>query len=660
VLAVGASVVYHAMLGLALAALVWLVGLGVLRRLRRGTTAPASLTDAYPLGLLVVLVAVVPALLWHPLGLVSLVALVALALSSRPGSLVAAAPGRSWFLALLGSAGFGIGLGAVLHGPTGDVDSAAFGGMLFYVDKVVSAGQTIVPFHDLLVAGQRIIYAEAGTSFVGAAIDVLPGFDPVLFNAATLPTFALASLYVGFAAFTAERPRELDGRTAAAVALLALAIIVYPSWLTETPPAAFALPLAFSLHRVWRDPVSPFWLAGLSAVIAFDYLFTKVLGVVPLGIFLIAALIERTRRRPDFRRLVAIGASLLAVAAAAVIALLFLTAGWYATLLDPKALPLDVARAFRDGDVHPRTLGLLSVMLGALVLVAALWRRRWYAATAAVGFVVPIVWFVAGYAFDIALGTAIFVAALELRRNGPADRVFVAAAVLLGLSVPLRDVIGARPGLALALLALIGLLPFVGARWEKAVVAAAAACLLALSDFALLGLVALGALVLVAVVSPLFLRRAVAVVGAIAVLAGAFSLVTGRFGVGTPAVTLTPYEYDIWQAVEDRVPDDGLVFTTLTGLPVTPDAGWNNYPSIAGRQLYIAGWYDGRLVSEPDERDVRLALNRAVLTGRRAPDEVDGLSGFDSHFAVTRVGERMPASFRRLYANARYVLYEIP
>ena len=125
-------------------------------------------------------------------------------------------------------------------------------------------------------------------------------------------------------------------------------------------------------------------------------------------------------------------------------------------------------------------------------------------------------------------------------------------------------------------------------------------------------------------------------------------------------MTLTPHEYDIWQAVEDRVPDDGLVFTTLTGLPVTPDAGWNNYPSIAGRQLYIAGWYDGRLVSEPDERDARLALNRAVLTGRRAPDEVEGSSGFDSHYAVTRIGDRVPASFRRLYANPRYVLYEIP
>ncbi len=221
--------------------------------------------------------------------------------------------------------------------------------------------------------------------------------------------------------FTSERPRTVDGWTAAAVALLGLAVVVYPTWLTETPPAAFALPLAFSLHRIWRDSVSPTWLAALSAVVAVDYLFTKVLGVVPLGVFLVAALVERTRRRPDFRRLVVIGTSLLVLGAGLVIALLFATAGWYATLLDPKSLPLDIARAVRDGDVHPRTLGLASMMAGEVLLLVALVRRRWFALVAAVGFVVPVTWFVAGYAFDIALGS-VFVAALELRRNGTADR----------------------------------------------------------------------------------------------------------------------------------------------------------------------------------------------------------------------------------------------
>jgi hypothetical protein len=661
VLAVGASVVYHTALGLALAALVWLVGLGVLGRLRGGTASPRSLTDAYPLGLIGVMVAALPPLLWRPLGLLSLGVLAFLAWGSRLRLPVV--PARAWLFAVAGSAGFGLGLGALLHGPTDELDSAAYGGMLFYVDKVVSAGQSIAPFHDLLVAGQRIIYAEAGTSFVGAALDLMPGFDPVLYNAATLPAFALASVCAGFAAFAAERPRTLDGRTAAAVALLALGIVVYPTWLTETPPAAFALPLAFSLHRIWRDPISPLWLATLGAVIAFDFLFTKVLGVVPLGLLLVAAVVERTHRRPDFRRLVAIGTALLTLGAGAVIALLFLTAGWYASLLDPKALPLDVARAVRDGDVNPRTLGLSALIVGDVLLLAALVRRRWFAIAAAVGLVVPVVWFVAGYAFDIALGTAVFVAALELRRNGSADRLLLAAAALIALSVPLRDVLGARPGLALALLALIGLLPFVGARAGHVMTTAAgaaAACLLALADLALLGLAGLAVVAIAAVVSARFVRVAVPVLGAVAVVAAAVSLALGRLAVGTPGVTLTPDDHDIWSVVGERVPSDALVFTTLTGRDVTPQAGWNNYPSIAGRQLYIAGWYDGRLVSAPDERDERLALNRAVLTGRRRPDEVNGSRGFDSYYAVTRVREQVPTSFRRAYENESYALYEIP
>ena len=660
-LAVGASVVYHAAIGLALAALVWLVGLGLLGRIRGSAASPRSLTDAYPLGLLVVMVAAVPPLLWRPLGIVSVALLALLAWGSRVR--LPSVSSVHAVLAVGGSAGFGLGLGALLHGPTDEFDSAAYGGMLFYVDKVVSAGQSIAPFYDLLVAGQRIIYAEAGTSFVGAALDVLPGFDPVLYNAATLPAFALASLCAGFAAFVAERPGTLDATTALTVALLALGIVVYPTWVTETPPAAFALPLAFSLHRIWRDPVSPLWLATLGAVIAFDFLFTKVLGIVPLGILLLAAVVERTRRRPDFRRLVAIGTALLALGAGAVVALLFLTAGWYSTLLEPKSLPLDVARAVRDGDVNPRTLGLAALMVGDVLLLVGLLRRRWFALAAAVGLVVPIVWFVAGYAFDIALGTAVFVVALELRRGGRADRLLLAAAVLIGLSVPLRDVLGARPGLALALLALVGLCPFAGARPKETMLAAAAAvsaCLLALADVALLGLAGLVAVAAAGAVSRRSARVTVPALGAVAVVAAAVSLARGQFAVGTPAVTLTPDDHDIWTVVRDRVPRDALVFTSLTGLEVTPHAGWNNYPSIAGRQLYIAGWYDGRLVAVPDERDERLAANRSVLEGQRGPDEVEASDDFGSFYAVTRVREQVPASFRRAYENESYALYEIP
>ena len=62
------SIALHAALGLALAAVVWVVGAGALAWLRRPLD-PRSLLDAYPFGLLVVMVAAIPSLLWWPLGI---------------------------------------------------------------------------------------------------------------------------------------------------------------------------------------------------------------------------------------------------------------------------------------------------------------------------------------------------------------------------------------------------------------------------------------------------------------------------------------------------------------------------------------------------------------------------------------------------------------
>ena len=149
--------------------------------------------------------AAVPPLLWRPLGVLSALVVVAASSLAREGATLPLR-GGTLALAALGSAAFGVGLGALLHGPTDELDSAAYGGMLWYVAKVVSAAQSIVPFRDLLVEGERIIYTEAGTSFVGAALSWLPGFDPILYHAATLPTFAVASLCIGLALFVAGRP----------------------------------------------------------------------------------------------------------------------------------------------------------------------------------------------------------------------------------------------------------------------------------------------------------------------------------------------------------------------------------------------------------------------------------------------------------------------
>ena len=111
--------------------------------------------------------------------------------------------------------------------------------------------------------------------------------------------------------------------------------------------------------------------------------------------------------------------------------------------------------------------------------------------------------------------------------------------------------------------------------------------------------------------------------------------------------------------MHDRVPPDGLVFTSMTGPERNGNEGWNNYPSIAGRQLYLAGWIDGRLVAKPDELAERLAINERILSGDADPRESRFSRPFKGYYAVLRRDEDAPESFQMTYENDRYRLYRI-
>jgi hypothetical protein len=347
---------------------------------------------------------------------------------------------------------------------------------------------------------------------------------------------------------------------------------------------------------------------------------------------------------------------LLSAGAAAMIALLFLAASWYAGLYEAKALPLDALRQLTDGSVEARSLGLALLVVGEVVLAAALARGRAYALFAAFVPTVLLSWFVAGYGFDVALVLEIFLAALALLAGDGIDaRLALAAGALLAVSVALREATGVQPGVVLTLVALLALGAVLVRGWVLA--ALAAGTLLALAGFPALGLLG-SALVGVAAASGRYLRAAAVGVSIIALVVALARV--GDLDVGDPAVTLTPSDYDIWHVAHERLDADALVFTTMTGLEVTPHRGWNNYPSIAGQQLFIAGWYDGRLVSHPEDRDRKLAQNRAVLSGRTDPGSLDHSRSYSGYFAVARNAERMPSSFRRVYANDAFTLYEIP
>ena len=111
--------------------------------------------------------------------------------------------------------------------------------------------------------------------------------------------------------------------------------------------------------------------------------------------------------------------------------------------------------------------------------------------------------------------------------------------------------------------------------------------------------------------------------------------------------------------MHDDVPDDGLVFTSLTGATVDLRHGWNNYPAVARRQIYISGWYDGRLVADPEERNRRLTLNAAVLRGACNPSQLDYARPFGSYWAVVEEAASVPRGFRRTYENDQFALYRI-
>jgi hypothetical protein len=643
------DIVIHALLGLLLAALTWGVGLGALSLLR-GRPRAREAVDAYPLGQLVV-TGVSAAILLEPwigvpLALLSLGLLAPLA--RRPAGVDSAL--RGVVLGLAGALGLGVVLGLIWHGPTSELDSRLYGDMLFYLNKVVSASISLAPFHDLLAEGQRIIYAEGAPSFVGAAF----GFDPIHFHTATLPVFFVASMVVGFRLLVGRWTTE----SALAASALTVVAVAYPTFVVESPPMAMALPLAFPAYRLWADELSLRHATLLAVAIGLSLFWTKALGLVALGVVILVAAYRRFGNRAGVVFWTALG-----VAAAAVVVGLYLTADWYADLVKTRFFPEEATRGALDqlDRRDTRAAAPAFILVGQLLLLAFLVRARLFVFAGAYGASMAAVWFVGGYGFDVALGLGALLAALAIadRQIAPGALGWAAIATLL-VSAWTRDIQGVQT--ALLLIALLGGSVFVALAPRSAIpqgaALAAALALFALAGAAFLGVAALA----VAVLATALGGRRAAMVAVAAVAAGALAVAAiraDRLALGEQQATLTPADYEIWQEVHDRVPPDGLVFTSMTGPERNGNEGWNNYPAIAGRQVYLAGWIDGRLVANPDELAQRLAINRRVVAGDVDPAELRLSRQFDGYYAVLRRNEDAPDSFRPIYENERYRLYRI-
>jgi hypothetical protein len=604
VLALTVGIVAHAGLGIALAVVVWAIGLGCVRGLRDGNAL------AYAFGLLVLSIAalLVVASPWlSPVALV-LVCAPLIRLKGLGGVLRRVARPFAWsFPAALG---LGLALGLLNHGPTREEDSTAFGDMLFYAAKAVAATESLFPFHDLTVEGESHGWLETGWTFLTAALSWLPGVDVVLLQAATAPAFLVAAVTIGVGLVP---PNDRRSGWVPVAAVLAVSLVAYPTWLTESPPVALAVPLAFPAYALWRRPLPIGWFAASIAVIGVDLFLTKGFGVIPLAVVTTVVLVRDHGRRAAVSALAA-----AAVVVAAVAILFALTSAWLTDLLGLKFVPADAARGlWRQLDVRDTQAAAPALLVAGQVLLAvALVRARAFTFTAALGASLIGSWIVSGHGFDITVGIAVLLAALlflEFPSLLERHRVLVvSAAVSLTLSAWFRETAGVHAGFLLVALLAAGLLAAF-APSPRPLAAAAAA-------------VAVGLLL----------------------------------GLGERQTTLTPSDYTLWRHVARTVAEDALVFTSETGPEITGTQGWNYYPGLAGRQVYLAGWSNSSLVVDGAERAQRLRLNRDVLSGRLSPVDLRLSRDYGAYYAVLLRDERAPRSFRRVYRNERFALYRIP
>ncbi len=635
--ALAAAVALHLLLGLGLAAAVWAAGAGLLLWGRGDADLDDLTLRAFlPGAALAGLAALAAVALPHGwfLGLALGLAAAAPAARLRPDSRAVARLLRPLLLCGPFVLGFAAVLAFRLHGPSATLAGSPVGDTTIYVGISETLTEHLVPLYNYGNEGFLRSYANLLPSLLATPLLRVPGFDPYLFFAASLPVLGLAWLGVMLPALSraaARSGKPAPGRLhLAALGILMLGMMRSPSLIPGSPPFVFLFPVVIAtLHHALLkgQPGRAAAVAGLgtalSKVVAFGVL-------VPLALpDLTFYLLHRAGRAQ--RILAALGAAALTAYVAFSFSV-FLPGFLALGLFGPTSV--DVIFHGHAG-LSPAWAYLLARDVGVLVLGVAVTR---------VG--------LPGLALGVWIGALAYLAIPFLFYSS-----LTAAMLATGIAVVARpEAFSGRVWPILLAAGLLSLSPILGSDADDVAVTWAWAAAVA----AVVGGVALDdADRQLAAAEAMRLRWSATSAGAGLLLLVFLGAAAGALRLGPDRGEFTPDLRDIWRAVRDDTPPDALIFTDQTGATEARTGGWDDFALLAQRQFYLASWEVTPLRTDPSLRERWLDRNAEVLAGRLRPRTLRLSRSYGAFYAVIGTARAAPSGSEPVYANASYQLVRL-
>lgn len=630
----------HALIGCLLTLLQWAGGIGIALVVFRDFRAPVGRIAllGFPFSLVLLAFALISLVL--PFGAIVALAILVACLCPLaywrppPNDLVRA--GRVIAAVLPLAAIFGCWLGLLAHGPTETLPGRPSGDVVFYASSIFALQLPHFPVWYLGNEGDQALPFNMLFPAIGTALLPYLHIDPFLFILAAGGGAYVLSFGIALYAYLSNpETRSADTFSLMLVGLAALVAGRYPYWTVESIPIVFTLPLTVAVWYRVRESATPSTAIYNFSVAVVGSLLSKVTGAATLAPLALAPLAGSIQKLPRAARVV--GGAIIAIAVLCGLAFVI------------KLGPLMIEAATVGPESYTNwqfgfgyDLPFILRDVGTLLLCVLAYRlSRWPIATSlALGLVLAVV-----FSFFLRINfacAAIVIGLLFTEKDDKRRSDKVIAVVAFGLCLPamlMTDFGGAPAGF-------FWLLCVGGTAW------------IVLSNAA----PRTGEAPRASWLSPptSFGSAAVASIAVVLCLVGvARGRVVLNPGDWHAYLQISPDARDIWIAVRAQAPPDALIFTDQTGPEPGLLTGWNTFVLSGERQVYVAGWYQSpSLRISTARRAERLALNADVLSGRLAPAELKYSRVYGAYFAVVRRDRQMPPTWRKIYANSSYTLYE--